>query len=608
MSHARAYETFIAAIRSRHTVPSSDLTGRCRGQPHRTPIPYRPGSGSAGLVPSRPVETGADALVEAGDEALRAGEWAAAERCYRSALELAEAGEALFGLAIARWWSGDTGEALRSWERAYAVFRRHSAPGQAVLSAVYLCLAFRMSLGNDAAARGWAARATELVDEFELTEMRGWVLLCRAYLANDEAKPHVAERCAREALALAREVGDADLTLCSLSELGAALVELGEAEAGAALLDQAMAAALAGEGGDLDTVVLISCRTITTCSRAADIKRAVQWIRAADDFNRRYGSTHLYTTCRTHYGSVLFAVGDWQQAEEELQTAMKIGGGAEPVLHAQAAAKLAELRLAQGRLDDAERLIAGLDDQPATTYARAALHLAKGAPKATISLVRRRLRDLDEEYRERSSLLDLLVAALVTKGDDRDLAARLEEVAAFRRTDAALVTGYHQRALGRGMAALGDPSAVEHLEAALSAFGSVDMRYECGRTRLVLAQVFAGHDTETAVADARAALACFEQLAAARDADLAAAVLRSLGVRSPRTGPKGLGLLTKRELEVLGLLGEGRPNRDIAERLYISRKTVEHHVASILGKLGFSGRAEAAAYAVRHLGRTSAPE
>ncbi len=218
------------------------------------------------------MEADLDTLVKTGDEALRAGEWAAAERCFRTVLESTEAGEALFGLGIARWWSADTDEALRCWERAYAEFRRRSDPGQAVMCAVYLCLAFRMSLGNDAAALGWAARAAELVEEFQLAPMRGWVLLCRSYLANDEAQPHVAERCAREALELAREGGDADLGLCATSELGAALVELGNVEEGLALLDQAMAAALAGEGGDLDTVVLISCRTITTCSRAADLK------------------------------------------------------------------------------------------------------------------------------------------------------------------------------------------------------------------------------------------------------------------------------------------------------------------------------------------------
>ena len=70
-------------------------------------------------------------------------------------------------------------------------------------------------------------------------------------------------------------------------------------------------------------------------------------------------------------------------------------------------------------------------------------------------------------------------------------------------------------------------------------------------------------------------------------------------MRAARTGPKNIGRLTKREQEVLGLLGEGLSNPDIAERLYISRKTVEHHVERVLAKLGVRGRAEAATLAAR---------
>ena len=86
-------------------------------------------------------------------------------------------------------------------------------------------------------------------------------------------------------------------------------------------------------------------------------------------------------------------------------------------------------------------------------YACAALHLAQGASKAAIALVRRRLRSLAEEYRERAALLDLLVEALVAQGDDRDLVAPLEEVAAIPTVDATLVAAHRHRALGRGLAA-----------------------------------------------------------------------------------------------------------------------------------------------------------
>ncbi len=97
-----------------------------------------------------------------------------------------------------------------------------------------------------------------------------------------------------------------------------------------------------------------------------------------------------------------------------------------------------------------------------------------------------------------------------------------------------------------------------------------------------------------------------EGLGAGRDADAAAALLRELGARPARAAAPAAGQLTPREREVLALLGAGRSNPEIAQRLYLSRKTVEHHVARILSKLGLRSRAEAAAEAVR-LGAVADP-
>ncbi len=66
----------------------------------------------------------------------------------------------------------------------------------------------------------------------------------------------------------------------------------------------------------------------------------------------------------------------------------------------------------------------------------------------------------------------------------------------------------------------------------------------------------------------------------------------------PAGGPDTFGL-SKRELEVLGLISQGRTNREIGDRLFISQKTVGVHVGNILAKLGVSGRVEAAAVAIR---------
>jgi DNA-binding NarL/FixJ family response regulator len=152
-------------------------------------------------------------------------------------------------------------------------------------------------------------------------------------------------------------------------------------------------------------------------------------------------------------------------------------------------------------------------------------------------------------------------------------------------------------ALARGRVALatGRGDARQCLRAAVAGFADADLPMELARTRLELATALAQERPEVAIAEARAALEAFERLRAARHVDAAAALLRTLGVR-PRTTMHAEGLLTAREAEILDLLALGLSNPEISDRLFISRKTVEHHVGNILAKLGLRTRAEAAAY------------
>ena len=103
------------------------------------------------------------------------------------------------------------------------------------------------------------------------------------------------------------------------------------------------------------------------------------------------------------------------------------------------------------------------------------------------------------------------------------------------------------------------------------------------------------------------ALAGFEARELARGADASRALLRRAGVSVPRreqadlrvpSGWRSVGVTT-REAEVLALLGEGMTNKEIAERLFLSSRTVERHLANVGLKLGTSTRSELIAAAAR---------
>jgi DNA-binding NarL/FixJ family response regulator len=554
------------------------------------------------------------ALSADGRAALDRGEWVSARAAFEASLAEAESAEALLGLSDALWWLGETDGAVRSAERAYAAFRRRPDLVSAALAAISLYFHCRVSLGNVAAAHGWLGRAARIVEESDLAPLAGWILLMRAH---DSGDPAESERHAREARTLALRFEDVDLELCALSQLGVSLVEMGRVDEGGSLLDEAMIAALGGECDNLRTVVFTSCNMISACGRVAELERAIQWIRASDDFARRYGSPHLYTTCRTYYGAILVATGQWPEAERELAAALESGRTAERALYGEALARFAELRLVQGRLEEAEQLLLGFEDHHATAYAHAALLLARGDAAAAESVLRRRLREIDGPTRpgpypigasarlEEASMLELLACAELERGLLDDARATADRLAGLEeRIGCGAIAAVAARTDGRVLAATGDAAeATQALERALGLFAELALPYEAAQTHLLLARTAA--EGETAAHEARAALTGFEQLGAEHAADAAAAFLRQRGVRAARRGPREAGVLTRREREVLALLAEGLTNREIAARLFLTPKTVEHHVRSVLRKLGLRSRTEAAAYAVRHLERDS---
>ena len=103
------------------------------------------------------------------------------------------------------------------------------------------------------------------------------------------------------------------------------------------------------------------------------------------------------------------------------------------------------------------------------------------------------------------------------------------------------------------------------------------------------------------------ALGIYEQLGAARDLARAEATLREAGIRRGRRGTRGRpqtgwASLTPAEHAVAGLVAEGLTNPQIGERLYISHRTVQTHLAHMFAKLDIATRAQLAADVTRHRG------
>jgi len=552
---------------------------------------------------SETVEVGG--LIGVGEQALAGGDWAAARAAFEQALAKDETAEALDGLGQALWWQNEPGAAIELRQRAYAEFVRRAERARAIGIAVFLAREFFMLHGNFAAMTGWLARAQTLLDEEGHCAEAVWLELTRGRLAHD---PTVMERHARQAIALAREFEERELETVGSSLVGLALVYALRVPDGMVLLDEAMAAATGGELVSFWCISEVYCNTLLACERAGDLERAEQWLRVIEEFSRRHGCKPLFPFCHVIHGGILAATGRWPQAEQELGLAVDAFSAGERAMRVLALTRLAELRLRQGRIEDARQLLSGYEEHPLALRATVHLWLLDGQDALAVATLERRLEQIGTDSLLAAPLLSLLVEAHLARGESR----RAEEAAEAlgRLASQAGQTALEAEsalAAGRAHHAAGTDATAE-LGRALELYSNLELPYEAARARLELAQAFAEANPQVALGEARLALAAFDRLGAGRDADRAAELVRRLGGGS-RPGPRRDSVLTAREEEVLELLAAGLSNRQIAERLFLSVKTVEHHVSRVLTKLGLKTRSEAAAAFVRRKGDpVSAPE
>ncbi|UGS36490.1 helix-turn-helix transcriptional regulator [Capillimicrobium parvum] len=540
-------------------------------------------------------ESGGDQL-EAGRQALEDARWADARTAFEAELAARGSAEALDGLGQALWFLGDVDDGIAARERAFDAYARGGRCDEAARAGVWISHQYLIS-GRASAARGWLARAERALEGAGPCAGQGWVAIERARHAAsvDECAAH-----ARRAMAVAQDSDAGDLEVYALSILGRAEVSAGRREDGMRLLEEAMAAAASGRVRNVHTLGEAYCNLIIACTNAGEWERAAEWCELVDDFARAHDATPLLGACRTVHADVLVSTGRWPEAEQALESALAAHRRYVPAMGAPTVAALAELRIRQGRLPEAEQLLAGREEHLSSLRALAQLRIAEAQPQMAVELLERGLRAAGDDAMRATQLLAPLVDARLACGDAPGAAQAADELAALAAPSGIrVVAARGDLAAARVALACEDSAAAaDAARCALAEFSRLGMPLDAGEARLELARSLRTVAPDVALDEARTAFATFRELGASRAMDAAAAVLRDLGAGTAAR-PRAYGELTAREQQVLSLLAMGLSNAQIAQTLVISEKTAGHHVSRILSKLGVRNRTEAAAYAAR---------
>jgi DNA-binding CsgD family transcriptional regulator len=455
--------------------------------------------------------------------------------CWRRLGDVRGEGNCLSALSLVTWFSGDATRAIEFAESAVELLESTSAPPR--------------------------------------ERARAYARLAQRYLvgSHDEA---VVISWSRRALDLAEQVGDEPVAVHALTTLGIAEIYLSE-DAGWVRLEEGFRRAIAADLEEDAARALINLVEAGRDLRRYDLVdlyrgQAIEYLAERDVDLNIYGRR-----LDSDLAEVALERGRWQEAEE-LADALLHERRTATVIRLKALTVLGRLRARRGDADPWSLL----DEAIALTSPQTereqldALHAARmEAAWLEGNSVRGRA--------EAERVLPLRQERLIDPWWRGELGFWAWRVGALGRLPEGAAEPYRLHVGGRH-------------RAAASAWEDIGCPYH---------QALALADSE-AEEDLRKGLAICHRLGARPAARLIVSRLRAMGVRTIPRGPRrqtqgNPAGLTRRELEVLSLLGQDLRNIDIARRLVVSPKTVDHHVSAILRKLGVPNRAAAAEEAVR---------
>jgi hypothetical protein len=400
-----------------------------------------------------------------------------------------------------------------------AAVRAHTAEANnraAAMACARLGDIFHTYMGNRTAARPWFTRAERLVADEEPCIEQGWVALL--LIGCDFDDPADLKARAELALDRARRFGDTGLELKALADGGLARVQAGDVEEGMAMLDEAMALASGGATDNADAVGKSVCSFYTACWYAVDFERAASW---TDVFHRRgiVGPSpgvpaFLLSHCDSVKGVLLCHAGRWTEAEEVLVGAYSAVEEAMPGMAWHPPIALAELRILQGRIDEAEALLVGKDDHMQALLPTARLYLARGQLDLARAAAQRGLRLMASDRIRAPMLLGVLVEVELGRGDiERASEAMADLDARVEGLGLPVLTGEAARLQARVLAARGDDEpAAECLRGGLAQLAGANLPLLTMNLHLELARLLEKADPASALLDARAAAALLSRL------------------------------------------------------------------------------------------------